>query len=247
MSINLTGNLSGQIEDMLHGSVAGNISLLGGRTPVIEPKSIFANGEYEAPAGVDGYNPITVDIPGKIETTLNVTANGTYTPEDNHVYNGVVVNVPSYQPVIEPMNVTENGTYSAPSGVDGYNPITVNIPSITTSISSNNGKYKLGIVTINNDNELVLTFSDATINAIENMDIFTNQKLTNGIDKNTLRLCRAYDSPAQTNHIGFIGLYENTIRAWSIDLTKNILLEHAYCSLILSDATQQQDNPYIEL
>ena len=28
---------------------------------------------------------------------------------------------------IEPLTVTENGTYTAPSGVDGYNPVTVNV------------------------------------------------------------------------------------------------------------------------
>lgn len=31
-------------------------------------------------------------------------------------------------PVIEPLNVTENGTYEAPDGVDGFNPVTVAIP-----------------------------------------------------------------------------------------------------------------------
>lgn len=31
-------------------------------------------------------------------------------------------------PVIEALNVTENGTYTAPDGVDGYSPVTVNVP-----------------------------------------------------------------------------------------------------------------------
>lgn len=31
------------------------------------------------------------------------------------------------EPTIEALSVTENGTYTAPSGVDGYNPITVNV------------------------------------------------------------------------------------------------------------------------
>lgn len=31
-------------------------------------------------------------------------------------------------PVIEPLSVTENGTYTAPEGVDGYSPILVNVP-----------------------------------------------------------------------------------------------------------------------
>lgn len=30
-------------------------------------------------------------------------------------------------PVINPLSVTENGTYTAPTGVDGYSPITVNV------------------------------------------------------------------------------------------------------------------------
>lgn len=30
-------------------------------------------------------------------------------------------------PVINPLSVTENGTYTAPSGVDGYSPVTVNV------------------------------------------------------------------------------------------------------------------------
>lgn len=31
------------------------------------------------------------------------------------------------EPVIESLSVTENGTYTAPSGVDGYSPVTVNV------------------------------------------------------------------------------------------------------------------------
>lgn len=33
------------------------------------------------------------------------------------------------EPVITPLNVTENGTYTAPEGVDGYSPVTVNVPT----------------------------------------------------------------------------------------------------------------------
>ena len=32
-------------------------------------------------------------------------------------------------PVIEPLEVKENGTYNAPDGVDGYNPVVVNVPN----------------------------------------------------------------------------------------------------------------------
>jgi hypothetical protein len=34
-------------------------------------------------------------------------------------------------PVLQPLTVTENGTYEAPDGVDGYNPVTVNVPVTT--------------------------------------------------------------------------------------------------------------------
>ena len=33
------------------------------------------------------------------------------------------------EPVIEPLEVTENGTYTAPDGVDGYSPVVVNVPT----------------------------------------------------------------------------------------------------------------------
>lgn len=33
-------------------------------------------------------------------------------------------------PVIEPLNVTENGTYEVQEGVEGFNPVTVAIPAI---------------------------------------------------------------------------------------------------------------------
>lgn len=32
-------------------------------------------------------------------------------------------------PVIEPLEITENGAYTAPDGVDGYSPVTVNVPT----------------------------------------------------------------------------------------------------------------------
>jgi hypothetical protein len=37
------------------------------------------------------------------------------------------------EPVIEPIEITENGTYTAPDGVDGYSPVTVNVAGIDTS------------------------------------------------------------------------------------------------------------------
>lgn len=36
------------------------------------------------------------------------------------------------EPIIEPLSVKENGTYTAPDGVHGYSPVTVNVPTGTT-------------------------------------------------------------------------------------------------------------------
>ena len=36
--------------------------------------------------------------------------------------------------VIEPLEITENGTYTAPNGVDGYNPVVVNVPDPTKNV-----------------------------------------------------------------------------------------------------------------
>lgn len=42
--------------------------------------------------------------------------------------NGKATNSGGSAPVIESLQVTQNGTYTAPSGVDGYSPVVVNVP-----------------------------------------------------------------------------------------------------------------------
>lgn len=51
----------------------------GGSEPVIEPLSVTDNGEYSAPSGVDGYSPVTVNVPKGITPsgTIQITQNGT--------------------------------------------------------------------------------------------------------------------------------------------------------------------------
>lgn len=56
--------------------------------------------------------------------TKQINTNGTH---DVSGYLNAQVSVPSQSPVINPLSVTENGTYTAPSGVDGYSPVTVNV------------------------------------------------------------------------------------------------------------------------
>lgn len=57
--------------------------------------------------------------------TIEITENGVV---DVTNYASADVDVPTGStPVINSLSVTENGTYTAPTGVDGYSPITVNV------------------------------------------------------------------------------------------------------------------------
>ena len=67
---------------------------------------------------------------------INITENGTY---DVTKYARAVVDVPTPEPVIQLLTVTENGTFTAADGVDGYSPVTVNVPSSGGSAKSATG------------------------------------------------------------------------------------------------------------
>lgn len=78
-----------QIKTALQGKATG------GADPVIEPLEVTENGTYTAPNGVDGYSPVTVNVPvpdGYIKPSgeLEITENGTH---DVTVYQSVNVNV----------------------------------------------------------------------------------------------------------------------------------------------------------
>ena len=114
---------------------------IGGDPAVIEPKTIIENGTYTAPSGVDGFSPVTVNVPvtTPVIESKSITENGTYTaPSGVDGFSPVTVNVPVPTPVIESKSITENGTYTTPSGVDGYNPITVNVPYTAKKIFNKN-------------------------------------------------------------------------------------------------------------
>lgn len=79
---------------------------------------------------------INVNAGGNIEAlNVQVTENGTRTIEASGVdgYSPITIetNVPTPEPELDSITITENGTYTPPSGVDGYNEINVNVPTPT--------------------------------------------------------------------------------------------------------------------
>lgn len=104
--------------------------------PVLAPLSATENGDYLPPSGVDGFNSVHVAVPGATLTTKSITANGTYNASQDNAdgYSSVTVDVQGGgSAVVQPLSVTQNGTYTPPSGVDGYAPVTVSVSGGGTS------------------------------------------------------------------------------------------------------------------
>ena len=58
--------------------------------------------------------------------TIQITENGTH---DVTEYASAEVNVPSEEPVLQSVTITENGTYNADEGYDGFGTVEVNVAS----------------------------------------------------------------------------------------------------------------------
>ena len=123
-------NLIQQITEALRGKVipgpsGGNVPI----EPVIESLTVTENGTYTAPNGIDGYSPITVEVPipeGYIvpSGTLSLDKNGIYDVTEKAE---VQVAVPEREIILQDKEFTENGIYIADDGYDGFGQITINV------------------------------------------------------------------------------------------------------------------------
>ena len=111
---------------------------------------------------------------------LAATENGQYLPEEYGVdyFSEVNVNVPIPKPNIETLDVTENGVYNPPEGVDGYSTVTVNVEggnSKATTVALDFRNYEKGSFTETLSNGLVLThtveFDDGTPTSVDNIEV----------------------------------------------------------------------------
>lgn len=176
-----------------------------GILPVIEPKNITANGTYTAPEGVDGYSPVTVNVPQSVPLLEDkyINENGLYGPSEG--YDGIrSVNVDVPVPSIVPLTITENGTYES-SGGSGFNPITVNVPQNSNMYSSNNDQLRLYENVFNGIS--ILSFNGLYINQTMTFNDIDNEYIKNKLTNITFApIARVFNSSSQTASSNQIGI-----------------------------------------
>lgn len=218
----------------LHGIIGnfleGNIRTLGGGAN-IEPKNITENGTYTPDEGVDGFAPVTVEVPELLLEDRYINANGQYGPTEG--YDGIrrlTVEVPV--PSIVPLTINANGVYESTGG-SGYNPITVNVPQNCEMYSANDDKIRLYENAFNGLN--VLTFNGLYINRTMSFNDVDNEHIKSVLNAlSIVSIARVFNSNLQTvsnNQIGVDGTTK-VFRFYNTDLA-NYDIGNVYGSVIL--------------
>ena len=165
---------------------------------VIKPLSVTSNGVYSVSAGIDGYNPVDVDVHPSESLQRTYTSNGVYnipgewngveievnTPVPSGVMtitsNGVYdvtsfasasVDVPSPEFITEPLNITSNGTYTPGQGVDGFSTVTVDVPQSVTGYTQKDITEGICITDLNNSASFVNASAFTNDNCLTTVDL----------------------------------------------------------------------------
>ena len=87
--------------------------MMSGGGANIQPLTVTQNGQYNAPKGVDGFNPITVNVPATTESII-ITENGVYTPSEGvEGFSSVTVQVAGGGGEYSRINLIEEATVLA--------------------------------------------------------------------------------------------------------------------------------------
>lgn len=93
------------------------LGLEDGGSGVIQPLTVTQNGRYDAPAGVDGFNPVDVNVPDRYDEGYKDGYDEGYADGEAAV-----------KAKIQSKTITKNGTYYASDdGLDGFDPVNVNV------------------------------------------------------------------------------------------------------------------------
>ncbi len=116
--------------------------------------------------------------------------------------------------VVQPLEVTENGTYTTPDGVDGYSPVTVNVAA------SGGRTVETCTVTINCFNDIMAlvytVFEDGIITSKFLNNSSTSFLLENVICGSAITVCNNYEWNGFTFENGASFLGTKTFNMWAI-------------------------------
>lgn len=162
---------------------------------------------------------INVNAGGNIEAlNVQVTENGTRTIEASSGVAGyspitIETNVP--EPVLDSIEITQNGTYTPPTGTDGYNEISVNVPApvLISKTITENGTYTPGVGT-DGYNEVIVNVQQQTNFILQNKNIIENNMYTTYDFTDQLTVGKqyivVYSGLAVDNYPIFIGAFVKT-------------------------------------